>query len=221
MKIHHTLSFGIGVASAALAMTTLPLGQDAAEQPQPAAVDMQQLMQDLKTSHDNHTMAGPFHERLGRAVGDWNVTIRVTAAPGMPAMVSTGTARIEWALGDRWLVEHLDAELNMGGVSMPLDSISITGYDSYRNVYVGAMFSSMSTEMVSMQGALDPATGGFTVYGTMHEPMLNVAGRLVRFSTEFVDDNHFATRVYDLHAGENYQVIEFTYSRADADERGR
>ena len=211
---NHTMSFAAGVGCATvLAITMTGPMQDAASQDAGPHFDVQQMMQDLQTAHANPTEPGPFHEVLGRVAGEWDVTVRISMGPGMPAMESTGSARFEWALGKRWMVEHLDAELNMGGTTMPLDSVTYTGYDNYRNVYVGAMFSGMSTEMIPFQGGLDPSTGTYHYYGTMHEPMLNITGRMIRFSTTFLSDDHFKSEVYDLHAGEDYKALEFEYTR--------
>ena len=75
------------------------------------------------------------------------------------------------------------------------------------------MFSGMTTEVINFQGGVSPDGKTFNFYGTMHEPMLNVTGRLVRFATTITDENHHTTAVYDLHAGEDYKVLEFAYER--------
>ena len=198
------------VAAAYVAGAGIPVAQDPAD----AMADAQAMVQAMEAAHAAPTAPGPFHEKLNRFIGDWDVTIRVwPMGPDAPPMESTGSSSIEWAYGDRFAIEKLDADLRMGEMVMPLDSMTITGYDNYRNQYVGTMISGMSTEMINFQGGVSPDGTTFDYYGTMHEPMLKVTGRLVRFNTVTDSNDHFVTSVYDLHAGSDYKVLEFEYVR--------
>ncbi len=133
--------------------------------------------------------------------------------PDAAPLESTGTAEVKWIYGQRFAVATLEAQQDMGDMKIPLESMTITGYDNFRNQYVGSMCSAMSTEIINFQGGVTPDGSTFNFYGTMHEPMLNVVGRLVRFTTTIVDENNHTLSVYDLHAGEDYKVLEFAYRR--------
>lgn len=190
----------------------MPRVQD--EQPVGMSEEAMGLVQAMKSAHENPTTPGEFHTKLEHFVGDWDVTLRMwMAGPDAPPAETGGTSHVEWILDGRFISERMQAELDMGGMKVPLDSFSVTGYDNYRNVYVGSLFGSLSTEIINTQGGVSPDGRTFTAYGTMHEPNLNVAGRMVRFQTKIVDEHHHVVTVYDLHAGEDYKALEFSYSR--------
>ncbi len=47
----------------------------------------------------------------------------------------------------------------------------------------------------------------------MDEPMLGVVGRLVKYVTRIIDDDTHVFEIFDLHADDDYKVIEVTYER--------
>ena len=198
---------------------TLAAGTALTQEPPPEAMpgmtpEAMAMVKAMKEAHANPTVPSEFHAKLASFVGEWDVTIRIWAmGPDAPPMESHGTAHTESIFGDRFTMETLSAELDMGGMKMPLDSISIIGYDNFRNLYVGSLVSAMSTEIINFQGGVSPDGSTFNFYGKMHEPMLNVTGRLVRFATTLVDEDNYVTDVYDLHAGEDYRVLQFSYER--------
>ena len=91
--------------------------------------------------------------------------------------------------------------------------MGLTGYDNYRNMYTGSWFSNMSTNMLTMTGTRHPQTGVFTYYGEMDEPGIKVTGRTVKYVTRIIDRNTHVFEIIDLHAGDDYKVIEITYTR--------
>ena len=182
----------------------------------PPGMDAQAMamVKSLKAAHANPTAPSEFHKKLDHFIGDWDVTVRMwMMGPDSAPMETAGTAEVKWIYGQRFAIETLEAQLDMGGMKIPLESMTITGYDNFRNQYVGSMCSAMSTEIINFQGGVTPDGSTFNFYGTMHEPMLNVVGRLVRFTTTIVDEDNHTVSVYDLHAGEDYKVLEFVYRR--------
>lgn len=210
MKMRHlTCGFALGLIVAITAGTVR--FQDA-----PPGMDAQAMamVKSMKAAHNNPTAPSEFHKKLDHFIGDWDVTARVwMMGPDEAPLESTGTAGIKWIYGQRFTIETMEANMDMGGMKIPLDSMIITGYDNYRNQYVGTMCGAMNTELINFQGGVTPDGSTFTYYGTMHEPMLNVTGRLVRFTTTIVDEDNHTVSVYDLHAGEDYKVLEFAYRR--------
>jgi hypothetical protein len=71
-----------------------------------------------------------------------------------------------------------------------------------------------------MKGIADPSYKRWTYYGEMDEPGLGVIGRHVKYVTRIVDENTYVFDIYDLHAGDDYKVIEMTYRRKGAQGRG-
>ena len=50
-------------------------------------------------------------------------------------------------------------------------------------------------------------------YGEMDDPMLGIHGRTVKHLTRFVNDDKHIFEIFDLAAGDDYKVIEITYTR--------
>jgi hypothetical protein len=104
-----------------------------------------------------------------------------------------------------------DATGQMSPVSF--EGMGLTGYDNYRNTYVGIWADNLGTQILTMRGACSPDGKVFTSYGEMDEPMLNVTGRTVKYVTRIVDENKHVFELYDLHAGDGYKVMEITHMR--------
>ena len=86
-------------------------------------------------------------------------------------------------------------------------------YDTVRNLYVGTWINSMSTQIITYKGSADPKGKVFRMYGEMDESMINVIGRHVKYVSRIVDKNTHVFEIYDLHAGDDYKVMEITYKR--------
>ncbi len=44
--------------------------------------------------------------------------------------------------------------------------------------------------------------------------MMDVHSRMVKYQTKIIDDDKHVFTIYDLHAGDNYKVLEIEYTRA-------
>ena len=154
---------------------------------------------------------GDAHKKLEPMIGEWESHTKIfMAGPGGPAMESKGTTTNKWVLNGRFvLTEHK-------GMMMGMDheGIGLTGYDTIRNMYVGAWADNVNSFLLTMKGTVDHKTGKvFTMYGEMDEPMLKVYGRWVKYVTRIIDNDKHVFEIYDLHAAEDYKVLEITYTR--------
>jgi len=155
---------------------------------------------------------GEHHKHLEAFAGKWNTTTKVwMGGPGTAAVESPGTSAIRLVLGGRFLMEEHHGTM----MGLPYEGVGMTGYDNYRNVYTASWCSNQGTNMLTMTGMRDPKTGTFTYYGEMDEPGLKVIGRTVKYVSRVVDEDHFVFEVVDLHAGDDYKVIEITYERQE------
>jgi hypothetical protein len=153
---------------------------------------------------------GAAHEGLRAIVGTWDTTSRIwMGGPGSEPMESTGSSVFKSVLDGNWVLEEHTGSM----MGMPYAGIGMMGYDNYKNLYVGTWYSNMGTEMFQMSGARNPETGIVTMYGTMDEPQLSVHGRTVKYVIAPTDDDHFTFSIIDLHASDDYLVIEISYAR--------
>ena len=89
----------------------------------------------------------------------------------------------------------------------------MTGYDNARNMYTSSWASNMGTNVFTMAGSVDPSGKLFRFYGEMDVPMLGVVGRSVKYVTRIINDDKYVFEIIDLHASDDYKVIEITYTR--------
>lgn len=150
------------------------------------------------------------HKRLDFFVGKWRTKTKMwMGGPGSMPIESDGTSEIKWVFGGRYLLDEHKGSM----MGQPYEGMGLTGYDNYRNMYVGSWYSNMGTAPLTMTGMRHPKTGVFTYYGEMDEPALKVTGRTVKYVVRPVDKDHYVFEIIDLHAGDGYKVIEITYTR--------
>ena len=135
------------------------------------------------------------------------------------AMSEGSTSKRRWDLGDRFLVEEVKSTMMMPDEkgemkSMPFEGLSLLGYDNGRNMFVGTWADSFGTQILTYSGAPNPDGKTFTYYGEMDEPMLDMRGRMVKYVTRVVSKDKHVFEMYDLAAGDNYKVMEITYTRS-------
>lgn len=211
MKMRSFLA-GVAVAVAFTAFTTEVLSQqkksggEAQASADPSAEMMAEWMRVASP--------GEHHKPLDKLVGDWNIEIKTYwGGPEGPASVSKGTARVRWILDGRFLEERVEAEMEMPGRKMTMKGLGLTGYDNFQNMYRSVWIDNMGTSMTVLRGTRNPQTGVFTYYGQMDEPMMKVYGRALKTRTRMINDDKHIFEMIDLHAGDDYKVMEIAYTR--------
>lgn len=217
MKSKNVAMLALGLLTVAL-VSREAVSQNAKEAPKDGAKDQapagmpKMSEQEAAMMQEYMKIAAPsqHHKRLEPFVGKWTSVSKVyMGGPGSPAMESTGTTERKWVLGGRFLMEEHKGQM----MGMPHEGIGYTGYDNYRNVYTGTWMDNMGTHILKFAGTADPAGKVFTYYGEMDEPTMKVVGRTVKYVTKVIDNDKHVFEIVDLHAGENYKVVEVTYSR--------
>lgn len=154
---------------------------------------------------------GEAHQKLEPMIGTWDSQTKIfMAGPDGPAMESKGVTTNEWVLDGRFVLTRHKGQL----MGLEHEGLGLTGYDTNRNMYVGMWADNVNSYLLTMKGTVDHKTGKvFTMYGEMDEPMLKVFGRWVKYVTRIVDNDKHVFEIYDLHAAEDYKVLEITYTR--------
>ncbi len=151
------------------------------------------------------------HKHLDAFVGKWNTTMRMwMEGPGSAPMEAPGVSEIKWGFGGRFIVEDHNGQM----MGQPYIGMGLTGYDNYQNMYIGIWANNQATSLINMKGIRDPSGKRWTFFGEMDEPMLDVYGRTVKYVIDMIDADTHTFAVYDLHAGDEYKVVEVAYKRA-------
>jgi hypothetical protein len=196
----------MSVVAMLLAVVGAPASAQPAEEMSPEA------MQEMWDSYLKLARPGDAHRHLDDSVGTWDVTVRIwMSGPGGEPTVSNGTAHREWVLDGRFVREVLRTEM----MGQPFEGLGYTGYDNYKNLYVSSWMDNLSTSLSLSKGQRHPGTGVFTFYGEMDEPMLQVQGRTVKTVIRPAGAGGQVFEMYDLHAGDDYKVMEITYRKRE------
>jgi hypothetical protein len=168
-------------------------------------------MKKMIEAHKQNNAPGEHHKKLEPLIGKWKTTTRIfMGGPNTPPLESTGEAENKWVLDGRFILSTFKGKF----MGVDHEGLGLTGYDKNRNVYVGTWTDNIESHVLTMKGTVDHRTGKiFTMYGEMDEPMLKVYGRMVRYVTRIIDKDKYVFEVYDLYAGEDYRVLEVTYTR--------
>ena len=210
MKLRMILSVFVFVGATALFVNRSVSDEKPADKP--TAEESAKMLEEMAAMAESMKIAAPgeHHKHLEYFIGKWKTKTKMwMGGPGSEAMESDGTSEFKWVLGGRWVMEEHKGSF----MGMPYEGIGLSGYDNYRNMYVGSWYSNMGTNVLSMSGMRHPETGLFTSYGEMDEPAMKVVGRTVKYVTKIIDKNSYVFSIIDLHAGDDYKVIEITYTR--------
>lgn len=170
-----------------------PTGMDPAE--------MMQRWQEARTP-------GKQHAELAKMIGEWEFEMSVDMGGG--AMVSKGTAKIEWLIEGLFLGNRGSGTM----MGMPYETFAITGFDNFRKHHVTAAVDSMNSHILRMEGTRD-REGAIHYWGRMDEPTTGEVGKMVRSTVKHISDDEFTMDVYDhsMSPGEESKVVSFRYKR--------
>jgi hypothetical protein len=190
----------------------VPQGLSEDEQMSPEQMaQMMEMWQKLSEPGDPHKL-------LHESVGEWDIQMKsYWQGPDVPPQVTSGTSSIKSILGGRFIQESLKCDMMLPGpdgvVNAKFEGLGTTGYDNYQKVYVSSWCDNMNTAYHTLRGSRNPKTSVLTMYGQMDEPMLGVRGRMVRSVFEMMGKDKAVFKMYDLHAAEDYLVMEIVYTR--------
>ena len=151
---------------------------------------------------------GPMHEMMAKTAGDWKTTIKYWMDSSGDPMVSEGTSKSEMILGGRYLKETSNSTV----MGMPMEGISITGYDNSTKEFTSVWIDNMGTGTTVAKGTYDEETKTITLYGSMVDPMTGKDTKY-REVINIVDDNHHVFEMYVDQDGQEVKNMEVEYTR--------
>jgi hypothetical protein len=171
---------GAGALVALTAFTTAAIVQDKPAQPDEAAM-MAKMME--------YATPGKPHAMFAAAAGEWEQSYRMRWNPKEDWQETKGTGVAKTLLGGRYLME----EVNLEVMGMPMQGVSMLGYDNMKGEYISLWMDSFSTWWISARGKAS-ADGTIELKGTM----VDVAGeRPYRQVIKHLPDGTVTTDMYD------------------------
>lgn len=176
-----TVAFALFACSTAFAQNSPP--SNAAANPNPA---MQEMMKRM--------MPGAGHKIFARMAGKWRGTLRMwnSAAPAAPPIESTTESESKLVLGGRFVLEEATGTI----MRMPMQRMSVLGYDNVTNQYTLVFYSSMETATNTAVGTADSSGNVLTLHGEFNEP----AGK-------YPFKNVVRLQSDDVHVFESYRIL--------------
>jgi len=158
-----------------------------------------------------YSTPGPAHQLLEKMVGKWSIVVKMWMDPAAPPTESKGTSQCEMTLGGRWLREEVRSEF----MAQPFVGVGLTGYDNFRQRYVGVWMDNMSTAPMLSLGTVDSTGTIFNFSGTMDEPVTGEKDKEFRNVLRWTGPDQMVSEMYDTIPGKGeIKVMEITYTRA-------
>ena len=151
---------------------------------------------------------GPMHEMMAKTAGDWKTTIKFWMDPAAEPMVTEGTSKAEMILGGRYLKETSNSTV----MGMPMEGMSITGYDNFTKEFTSIWIDNMGTGTTVAKGTYDKETKTITLHGSMVDPMTGKDTKY-RQVLNIIDDNHHTFEMFVDHDGQEVKNMEVDYTR--------
>ena len=151
---------------------------------------------------------GPMHEMMAKTAGDWKTTIKFWMDPTGEPMVTEGTSKAEMILGGRYLKETSNSTV----MGMPMEGMSITGYDNFTKEFTSIWIDNMGTGTTVAKGTYDKETKTITLHGSMVDPMTGKDTKY-RQVLNIIDDNHHTFEMFVDHDGQEVKNMEVDYTR--------
>ncbi len=180
---------------------TLCFAQDKKNMPPGMDEMMQKWMQYI--TPDEH------HKKLDAFAGTWETVPSVMTEPGKDPVTSKGTAEFKWMLGGRYMQQDFSGSM----MGMPMNGIGFNGYDKNQKTYFMIWMDNMSTAYMVGNGQFDQSGKTLNLYAKMDDPTTGDYNKNERLVLHWVDDNQFTFTIYDLSGGEDFKVLEMTYTR--------
>jgi len=139
-------------------------------------------------------MPGDGHKIFARMAGKWTSTMKIwsSATPSASPMESTGRSESRLILGGRFVQEEASGTV----MRMPMQRMSILGYDNFTKVYTLIFYSSLETATNMAVGTLDADGNTLTLRGEFTEPQGKYPFKnVIRMESD------------DIHVFQSYKVL--------------
>jgi hypothetical protein len=189
-------------------LTTLLTAATAAAQSTPQA-EKPKSPGDEMAMYEEMAKPVPEHARLTALAGKWKMSMKMWLDPTKEPMTWTGTSTITPILGGRFI--EIDA--NVEG-PMPMESLTVAGFDRRTNEYTLVGFDTMGTYWISAAGKWNDAQKAMTLHGSYLQPPANT-NQSYRFVWTLASSNeHRMTLYFAVPGAADVLVAETVYTRA-------
>ena len=199
------------IAGGALVLVTALVTSQVVSQDKPEMSDKEKQMMEAMARYGS---PGEYHKHLEPLVGEWTYTIEWWEYPDAEAHKDTGTVESMWALGGRFVLQHVMGDEPMGPGGDVFEGHGCIGYDNFRQEYTSAWISNMQTSISTSRGTVDATGKTFTFWGTHDDIMTGERDKPVREIIKIVDHNTHTVEWFEKRdTGEEFKSGQLVFTR--------
>jgi hypothetical protein len=211
MRTRFAVAFALAAAAALAAPASAdekPKAAPAGEKAQAAPAGMPSQEEMMKTWMAVAT-PGDAHKKLEPLVGTFTAKTKAWMEPGKPPQETEGTSENRWVLGNRFIEQHIEAQM----MNQPFSGIGYTGYDNYKKKYVGTWMDSMGTMIMNSTGTMDASGKKLTSWSTVDDIIMKKPSKMKSLLTILDNDHHTFEMWGPAPDGKVFKVLEVSYTR--------
>lgn len=178
------------------------------QQTSPMTPEQQARYAEISKRYAEAGAPGKQHADLARYLGEWDVALKFTPAPGQMTE-ARGKANFRWLVEGRWLIEEFETQW----MGEPFKGFNLIGYDNLRKQYVTCWLDSASTSFIMARGDMDPAGELLTTFTQVDDLIRGVRDKTMRTTTRFAGPDTMIYSTQDMLWGQTTTTMEATYSR--------
>lgn len=153
---------------------------------------------------------GEEHAAMKTWVGNWRAEMKMRMSPEAPWETYQGKAKIQSALGGRYIIEKFEA--NLGPMMGEMEGLLIFGYNNMTKQYESSWRDNWSTWASTATGFRNEK-GMYEMSGLMKD-LVTPEGRHTHYTTGMVDEDHMVMHMYDtIPPKGDVKVMEINYYR--------
>lgn len=150
---------------------------------------------------------GDNHKYLEKFAGEWIAETTMWMYPGTPPDKSKGEVSAKMILGGRYLKSHMKGTM----MGMPMEGISITGYDNFQKKFNSMWIDSTGTGFYMSSGKLE---GNVRIETGEWDDITTGGKTHIKMVTKIVDDNKFIFEMYmSMPDNKEFKSMEVVYTR--------
>jgi hypothetical protein len=152
---------------------------------------------------------GPSHRLLETFVGEWDVQLTFWSDPKAKSDSSTGTSRISWILGERFLREEFSGKI----AGEDYTGLGMIGYDNGSRTFKTVWADSMNTALTVSSGTYHPDTNSFLLESQVYDPLVS-GFKMVKSKFQINSPDSYTFSMTDTSPeGRQFISFEMRYTR--------
>ncbi len=170
---------------------------------------MDSAMAAMMAEWAKYSTPGPQHKQMEKQLGKWTYVSTMWMDPSQPPTESRGTSEVTSMLGGRFFRSDYQGDM----MGMPFEGVSISGFDNFKQEYMGIWIDNLGTMMMSFSGTCNEGGRVCTYTTGFDDPILKVR-KSVREVCRWTSDDTWVLEWYETILGQpEHKTMEIVHNR--------